>query len=217
VKWLPIKPAPPAMNSAGQKSRFDEERPEILHVVIRLVIVHFILWAQAQPECREFQKFLSAPGRDIEHADAVRPDDAAAMLKSGKRIPKMFQHGDAQNDIETRCRRLFQHARKGSFNCRHFGRVLEICRQPRINEYGMIDHCEHASNELGMITTSEISDSFTGHRTRVPLDLTRREPHAKPVHKGRLIILTVCSLASAFEPDRPIFAGHLRLRHEAPV
>ena len=57
-----------ATDIAGQEPSPNQERPEVAHVVVHLMIVHFIFWAETEPECRKLEKPLASPGGHIKEA-----------------------------------------------------------------------------------------------------------------------------------------------------
>jgi hypothetical protein len=66
---------------AWQKAGTHQQRPEILHVVISLMIIHFILGAQVEAKGRILEKSFAAPRWNIEQADPSGADDSKALLQ----------------------------------------------------------------------------------------------------------------------------------------
>src|SRR6266850_2772123 len=85
---------------AWQETRSDEQRPDVLYVIVGFVIVHLVLWTEAKAERRVLEKFLTAPGRDVEQTNSSRTNDSLAVCQKRQRFPNVFQDGNTEHEIQ---------------------------------------------------------------------------------------------------------------------
>src|SRR5262249_12692025 len=108
------------VNPARQKTRSNQQGPEVLHIVVSLVVIHLILGTEAEPESRVLQKFLAAPGWNIKQAGPFGTYRPKAVSQNGNRVPQMFQNRDAKYDVQTGRRHLLKDIGQCSFDRGYF-------------------------------------------------------------------------------------------------
>src|ERR1051325_6304565 len=60
-----------AADAAGLEAGLDQQRPQVAHFVVHLVVLHLAGRAEAELERRELEESLAAPGRNVDQARAT--------------------------------------------------------------------------------------------------------------------------------------------------
>ena len=68
-------------NVAGQKAGANQQRPEILNVIISFMVIHFVLGTEAKSKGGILEKSFAAPRWNVEQANSSGTDDSKALLQ----------------------------------------------------------------------------------------------------------------------------------------
>jgi len=88
------------MNLAGQKTGCPQEGPKVPGVVVPLMVVHLVGWAQPKSERGKLEKALSTPRRNVEKEETARREHASTLGEHVLRLPEMLKYRQAQDEVK---------------------------------------------------------------------------------------------------------------------
>ena len=170
------------MQLAREKSRANQQRPEVAFIVIHLVVVHLGLRAQAQAKCGKLQEPFSPPSRHIDQKNSARLQKLPRLQQRYRRFVKMLQDGNEKDHIEALLRKTRKCLLDRPFVALKTGECLDLRRDREVHCDRTIEPIAKCDQLRGAKAATEFhSPQSLAVRQPFP-NRTLREPHTESIH-----------------------------------
>ena len=171
----------PTADVLGQEPSTHQHGPEILRGVVPLVVVHLFGWAQAEPEGGEFEWPLVQPRGNRDESDPAHLEYAVKFTEGYLGFPKVFEHRDAQHDVERCVVNFGPHLGQRPLYCPNLVVFLEIGGDCHVRNGCGAHFGQDSSDERSLEAAAEVAHVLAHPRRDLSQCFALGQPHAQTV------------------------------------
>lgn len=169
----------------------DQERPEVLGVVVRLVIIDALGRAEAQAERRELEPPLAAPARHVEEARTTGGEHSLELAKCGKGLVEMLDDREAEHHVEARIGDARERSGQPALDRGDAWIRFQVGCERDVDQRGARDAGEQRACDPRVETAAEVAETGVVEAADLPVHTSGREPDAEPIDEREPLQLSV--------------------------